>query len=473
MYIKVATAWLAKETAPSNIQQQLLTRALEIYQQLAQVPAEDVASRRDAAVAFERIGEIEHFLGHSDRAATALQQSIALEQSTSDSGDSSMELNVALAARHRKLANVQLTLARLNAARQSYTAGLHYAQSTADRDPAPLDHRLELALYRLLGSELARHAGSLEEAESLARRAAEELKALCREADDRLDVLVASLKAQLALTEVLRRLNRLDEAENAGEETLKSLTSGHTFNSSYSDARELVQLQAEAHDQLAAVLVDLRRPESAAEHLEQALALKQQNLKGRQRPMVFIVSATFYERFNFAAGYEAVPFCSYAESQFRLAEVLASLKRRDEAERLLEECMMMAYMLCSSQGGHDLRYMILFGRAWTLAADLAAANHPEDVVHLQNAADVVWQAVAAYFPQAVAEADVPREIRSRIVWEAELAAARGAVQANLYKNLPTTLVWRTAFVRRATDIQRYDSAKAEPTREQTDMNSKQ
>ena len=57
MYIKVATAWLAKETAPSNIQQQLLTRALEVYQQLAQAPADDTASRRDAAVAFERCGE--------------------------------------------------------------------------------------------------------------------------------------------------------------------------------------------------------------------------------------------------------------------------------------------------------------------------------------------------------------------------------------------------------------------------------
>ncbi|MEX2142289.1 MAG: serine/threonine-protein kinase [Pirellulales bacterium] len=447
MYTKVGTLWLAEETAPSIIQRDLISRALEVYEELAKDPPTDAASRRNAAAAFERIGEIQHFLGQKRAAAEALQRSIDLDRDLATGGDTSDDLLAALAARHRKLAQVEHALAEWSEAQESYTAGLNFADSLVDRAGGVSEHRFEVALYRLLGADFAARAGRLEEAAKLGRRVAKDLTALITEDRERLDWQVAQCKAQLLIVDVVRRLGRLDEAQKQGTQTLDRIQAimRHLFH----DARELVQLEAEAHEQLASVTIDLGRPEVAAGHLREALLLKQQNLRGKQRPFLFELEI-FSQKRNMDEGREPVSFCSYAETQLRLAQVLLSLDRPYEAERLLGESVCTGYFLCSMEPGPDLRYMLHYGNAWSAVADFVTADRPQEAEHLQNAADTVWRAVVAYFPQAIDHADLPREVRNRLDWHRRHGAARiPAAELEQSYRRPPALAWKTAFMERA------------------------
>lgn len=399
----------------------------------------------------ERIGEIQHFLGDKREAAEALRSSINVERQLADTGEAGDIAVSPLMARHRKLAQVQLALAQGNNAERTHATGLEYAESL-DRDAAVEDDRLELALYQLLGAELAARAGRLKDAETMSLRALEDLKALVRQDRDRLDWQVAKFQAQLLLTDLMRRLGRLADAEKQGRETLDGIQ--YAMQNQFHDARELVQLAAEAHDQFAAVALDLGQPEVAVRHLREALLLKQQNPRAKRPPIVFVMEAFFgldrKQRPNFGENYEVIPFCSYAETQLRLVHALAKVGRPYEAERHLGECMLTAYLLCTSQHGHDLRYMLLYGGAWSTAAEMLATDRPQDVGHLRRAADYVWQGVAACFPKAIDQPDLPREVRNRIAWHIDHGAARlTEAQRDLYKNLAASVIWKTGFVEQA------------------------
>ncbi|MEX2140927.1 MAG: serine/threonine-protein kinase [Pirellulales bacterium] len=451
MYTRVASVWLAKETAPSGIQIDLMRRALAAYERLADLPATDAASRRSAAIALARVGEIKHFLGEKREAAGALQKSIALLNVDKDDATAREETLAALAMSHRKLSQVQLALAEWDNAEKSYAAGYGYVQSLVNHADARPEHRFELALFRMLGAELAIRGGRLEEAETLARTAFEELTALEKiqgvgnlRGDLALDWQWAGLRAGLLSIDVMRRLGRLTEAEKEAKQMLAAINRAQ-WGPLY-DARELIQVEAEVHDQLASVKIALGQPEAAIVHLRETLRLKQQNLRAKQRPFLFWVESFLGKR-GAEEGNEAVPFCSFAETQLRLAILLQTVGRPYEAELHLGELVQTAFFLCA-ESGHDLRYMLLYGKAWSAAADFVAAARPQEEDALRMAADTVWRAVAVYFPQAVEHPDLTPQARKTI--SAHIRDGAGQLPAekvDLYKNMPTP-AWKTELIQR-------------------------
>jgi serine/threonine protein kinase len=446
MYTKVATVWLAKETAPSTIQKELISRALEAYEQLAQQPLTSDESRRNIAAALERIGEIQHFLGDHRAASEALKRSIDLSGEPASNGEASETLPLELATRSRKLANVQVASADWNEAGKSSATGLQYVKPLLDADTASPAYRFESALHSLLGAELAAHNGRLEEAEALTRRAIEELKRLVRDENSRLDWHVARWKAQLLLTDLIRRLDRHDEAKKLGTECVDRIRG--LMRREFHDARELVQIEAEALEQLASVHLDLGRPEVAVENLRAALLAKEQNLRGKQPPFRFELEV-FTQKRNMDEHREPVAFCSYAETQLRLAQVLLSLDRPYEAEQLLGESVCTGYFLCAGEPGPNVRYLLHYGRAWSAAADFVATDRPQEAAKLRDAADMVWRAVAAYFPQASGRADLPPDVRSRLIWHHRQGVARLPVdQLQLYTKPPAP-AWKSGFIEHA------------------------
>jgi tetratricopeptide (TPR) repeat protein len=355
----------------------------------------------------------------------------------------------ALAARYRKLSQVYDTLAEWESAEEAHRTGLGFAESLVDRAAASADHRLELALHWLRGGELAIRSGHFEEAQSLARRATEELTSKRRDQDPpRLDSLVAEMKGRLMLADVLRRQGRFAEAQEQATRHLVNIQQAQ--RTTFHDSRELVQLEAEANELLASIAVDLGQPETAAEHLRTSLDLKQQNLRAKLRPIVFDMQSFFDQKHNFDENFEVVPFCTYSETQLKLADVLRSLDRPYEAERLLGEAMLMGHLYCGGEDGHHLRYMLLYATVWNAAAELVAGTRPEEAENLRKACNSVCQSIAACFPQAIGQADLPPSLRVRIMqYAGKRAPQPPAAQLALYKNMPSTPVWETPFVHHA------------------------
>jgi serine/threonine protein kinase len=448
MYTRVASVWLAKETAASGIQIDFMRRALAAYDKLAALPASDAASRRDAAIALQRVGELKHFLGQKREAAEALQRSIDLLKVDEDDVAAREETLAALAMSHRKLSQVQLALAEWNHAEESYTAGSRYAESLVDRKDARLEHRWELAQLRILGAELAILSGRLEEAETLARTASEEVLSIIKaqgggnlRGDLALDWHHAGLRADVLLIDVTRRLGRLTEAEKEAKQMLAAINRGQ-WGALY-DARELLQVEAEVHDQLASVKIALGETEAAIVHLRETLRLKQQNLRAKQRPFLFHVESFIGKR-GAEEDNEPVPFCSFAETQLRLGILLQSVGRPYEAERLIGEAVFTGFMLCDAEPGPDFRYMLLFANALSGAADWSDTSGSEDAEPLRVAADTVCRAIAAYFPQTGEDTTLPAQVRDRIRWWREHGAAQLPRQKlDAYRNLGPT--WKTTF----------------------------
>jgi tetratricopeptide (TPR) repeat protein len=208
----------------------------------------------------------------------------------------------------------------------------------------------------------------------------------------------------------------------------------------FHDSKELVQLEAQATEQLAAVAADRDELTRAAELLRQALVLKQQLLRDKRRPALFFVGLLNpHEKLKMDEGYEPASFFSYSETQLQLACVLTALDRPYEAEQLLGECLSTAYMLCNGSNTNVLRNLLLYGSVLDAAGDLLSRDRPQEANSMRRSADYVWRAVVAYFPQAVNDARLPRAMRDRLIWHRENGAAElSQSEISVYRSLGTS-----------------------------------
>jgi serine/threonine protein kinase len=428
MYLEVATVWLGDDRVPSRIQQGLLRRALQVYESLAAEPITDSASRSAAAVAYERIGEIRKYLGDDRQAAEALEIAIDLEKENVASSGESIEMLLALATRYRKLSLVQDALAKWSEADDSHRAGMRYASALVKLAPEQVDYRYELALHQIQAAQLASRAGRYADAEKSARQASDDLRDLVGKEYNRLDWFVARTKADLLVADLLRRRGRLDEAHELDTKVLKQVHGRQRF--AFHDSRELALLEAQASEQLADVAFDRGELLRAAELLRETLALKQQLLRAKRRPAVFLAALfTEHQRVKMHEGEETVPFCSFAQTQLQLALVLRSLGRPYEAEQLLGEAMITVGMMGDLENTNARQIMLLYGKVYEAAADLLSSERPHEADAMRQSADCVWRAVAAYFPKVVELPDLPPSIRQRLKSHVRSAAAKPAYDA--------------------------------------------
>ena len=103
LYINLATKWLASETAPSQLQQQFLSEASNVYERLAEQPHNDAGSLHYAGVAYERIGDIRQYSDEGRGASMAYDKAINIAERLVDAEPDNPVRQRELAERYRKL----------------------------------------------------------------------------------------------------------------------------------------------------------------------------------------------------------------------------------------------------------------------------------------------------------------------------------------------------------------------------------
>src|SRR5262249_22925575 len=78
MYTKVAEQWLAHEPWMTEVQRDILVRALRSYEEFAAEEEDDPELRLEVAVACLRVGEIQAKLGNKERAREAFNRGIGV-----------------------------------------------------------------------------------------------------------------------------------------------------------------------------------------------------------------------------------------------------------------------------------------------------------------------------------------------------------------------------------------------------------
>jgi tetratricopeptide (TPR) repeat protein len=423
MYSKVATGWLAGETAVSSVQVELLQKALGFYERLANLPAETPAKRHDAGVASERASDIHHFLHDYDAAADTLRQSIDIQEALLKDDPANEEYIQALVTRHRKLGMIEELRSKLADSGAAYQQGWRHLETLLSQDPDSSELAQERVRYQLLRATLLDRQGNFEEAERVVRDARAALAPLLMRASGRaslslgtLELKLVQLKNNRLLARVLRHQGRLDEAEKIGSQALRSCSlarSGH-----FHDAKPLSQLAASLHDELGEIALAAGRAPHAVTHFRQSLAEQQRLLGAKMPPLAFL-----WQNMRGKQSYknlEAGLFCQYSETQLRLAAALAAAGRYFEAEETLCEALQASFLNQADTGPQVVRrYLLVTADSSSQLAQLLRDREPLQADEALQMAALAWQWIEDEFPgeehNAAEELDRLRRHRPDII----------------------------------------------------------
>ena len=146
MYTKIATVWLAEETSPTEIQRSFLERAQGFYEQLVADARRDPSQRRDSAVAYQRIAEIQAYLQDDRAAETTWRKSLQIGEQLLSETPHDESPRLALIVNYRKLADVYQSLLEWDKAETAYADGLAHlgasAATATQRRPAAGGRRI-------------------------------------------------------------------------------------------------------------------------------------------------------------------------------------------------------------------------------------------------------------------------------------------------------------------------------------------
>ncbi|MEX2139878.1 MAG: serine/threonine-protein kinase [Pirellulales bacterium] len=430
MYSKVATGWLAGETAVSSVQVELLQKALGFYERLANLPAETPAKRHDAGVASERASDIHHFLHDYDAAADTLRQSIDIHETLLKDDPANEKYVQALVTRYRKLGTIEELRSKLADSGAAYQQGWRHLEMLLSQDPDSSELAQERVRYLLLRATLLDRQSDFDGAERLVREARAAMSPLMMRTGGRnslslatLELKLVQLKCNRLLARVLRHQERLDEAEKIGTQALRicsSTRSGH-----FHDAKPLGQLAASLHEELAEIALAAGRAQDAVTHFRQSLAEQQRLLAANMPPVAFL-----WQNMRGNQSYknlEAGLFCQYSETQLRLAAALEAAGRYFEAEETLYEAMY-ASMLNQADVGPQvvLRYQLVLANSSSQLAKLLRDRERVDADQALQLAAIAWQWIEDEFPgeehDAAKELDRLRRERPDILAEAQKGA---------------------------------------------------
>jgi tetratricopeptide (TPR) repeat protein len=430
MYSKVATGWLAGDTAVSSVQVELLQKALGFYERLTNLPAETPAKGNYAGVAAERASDIHHFLHDYDAAADTLRQSIGIQEALLKDNPANEAYSQALITRYRKLGTIEELRSKLADSGAAYEQGWRHLETLLSQDPESSELVQERVRYQLLRATLLDRQRNFAEAERVVREARTALSPLLRRVTGRASLNVSTLELQLVhhkcgclLARVLRHQGRLDEAEKIGSYALRAcslMRSGH-----FHDAKPLGQLAASLHDELGEITLAAGRAPEAVTHFRQSLAEQQQLLGANMPPIAFL-----WQNMRGTQSYKNLEtglFCQYFETQLRLAAALTAAGRYFEAEETLCEALY-ASMLNQGDAGPQVvrRYQLVTADSSNHLAQLLRDREPTDADQALQMAAIAWQWIEEEFPgqepQAAEELDRLRRERPEILAE----AAKGA-----------------------------------------------
>jgi len=83
MYTQVAERWLADQPRMERLQREFLEKAREVYEELAAEAGQAPALRREAGVAYRRVGDVESRLGRQEQSERAYRRALTTAEQLS------------------------------------------------------------------------------------------------------------------------------------------------------------------------------------------------------------------------------------------------------------------------------------------------------------------------------------------------------------------------------------------------------
>ncbi|MBN9122310.1 MAG: serine/threonine protein kinase [Planctomycetes bacterium] len=151
----------------------LYAQDLEITRRLAEANPDDVEARRDLSVSFEKLGNVTLKLGHPDKAHALYVQGLEIRQRLADADPGNALAQRDLGFSFSRLGNVMLKKGRMDEAHDFYTKGLEIRQSLASADPGNAQAQRDLGFsFSRLGN-VALEMGRTDEAHDFYKKGLE------------------------------------------------------------------------------------------------------------------------------------------------------------------------------------------------------------------------------------------------------------------------------------------------------------
>jgi serine/threonine protein kinase/Flp pilus assembly protein TadD len=168
MYTELAEKTLAEIPLA---RQELLENAVRFYSEFARTNRDNPELRHQVGLAYRRLGDLEHQIGHQERATAAYRQALNLFERLAADSPQSAVYRAELARTDHQLGTLFRTTGRTAEADRAYAKAQTLMEKVASEEPAVPEHRLELAYLHADRGELFVETGRYAEAEQTYRQA--------------------------------------------------------------------------------------------------------------------------------------------------------------------------------------------------------------------------------------------------------------------------------------------------------------
>jgi serine/threonine protein kinase/uncharacterized protein HemY len=178
MYTDVAERWLEQEPEMEEVQRELLLKALRYYEDFAHESGADPHVGFARALAYRRVGDIQHKLGDSARAEPAYTEAIRLLTRLAGDFRSHAEYRAALAHCHHNLGGLLLEVKRHEEAESAFRRAVALREQLVEEAPGSWQCRYDLAASVTTMGQMEQNRGRAQNALLLLGRALHLLEGL-------------------------------------------------------------------------------------------------------------------------------------------------------------------------------------------------------------------------------------------------------------------------------------------------------
>jgi serine/threonine-protein kinase len=171
MYTQVAERWLADQPRMERLQREFLEKARAVYEELAADAGDDPVFRREAGVAYRRVGEVESRLGRQGESERAFRRALATagRLSAEDPANPLLKLDIALA--ESRVGDALIETGRLAEAEKMLRSATERLDELVRSDTPRPEYRRALATAHDRLGHVARLGGRTAESQASYRRA--------------------------------------------------------------------------------------------------------------------------------------------------------------------------------------------------------------------------------------------------------------------------------------------------------------
>jgi tetratricopeptide (TPR) repeat protein len=288
----------------------------------------------DAALAHERISDIQHHLGNFPEAIDSLQTAVQICRELAAQSGAGAANSEQLVRCYRKLADRLRDEMQLADALKATELGVQDAQRLVDQKHASSQVYWELARLFYGHAMLLVAGGKLDEASNAIEQANAIVENRLDEPEISTDQLVLYPQLANLQTTVLRHQGRLDEAAATAHPAAVAV---FRKRSSFPDSKQMLEVDADLRESLGDVRLAQGDPQAAVDQFREALGLRRQRLGGRTPTQQSYAVMFDINRPVSWRNIEETPIDEYCDTQLRLAAALSAVGRPYEAGCMLGE----------------------------------------------------------------------------------------------------------------------------------------